>query len=104
LNVFLYDCIALSVFVIFRSSNDETSGSLADQDRFQFQPHDAALEQTAESQEKSNEDAVLKELPKPSPPPKKDTVKHDFILVTSSGGPFEPNPHVSSNSCFLLIE
>jgi hypothetical protein len=47
---------------------------------------------------------VLKELPKPSPPLKKDTVKHDFILVTSSGGTSEPNPHVSSNSSFLLIE
>jgi hypothetical protein len=47
---------------------------------------------------------VLKELPKPSPHPKKDTVKPDFILVTSSSGPSKPNRHVSSNSFFALIE
>jgi hypothetical protein len=54
--------------VIFRSSNEETSGSLVDRDRFQFRPHDATLEQTAGSQEKNQDDAVLKELSKQSPP------------------------------------
>jgi hypothetical protein len=92
----------LIFFVTFRSSNDETSGSLADRGRFQIWPHDATLEQTTDSHERSHEDATLKELPKPSPPPKKDAVKPDFILVTSSGGPSEPNPHVSLNSCFYL--
>jgi hypothetical protein len=92
----------LIFFVTFRSLNDETSGSLADRDRFQIWPHDATLEQTADSQERSHEDAVLKELPKASSSPKKGIVKPDFILVTSSGGPSEPNPHVSSNSCFYL--
>jgi hypothetical protein len=82
--------------------NDETSGSLADQDRFQIRHHDATLEQTTDSQERSNEDAALKELPKPSPTPKKDMVKQDFILITSSGGPSKPNRHVSLNFVFYL--
>jgi hypothetical protein len=92
-------CMALLLFnsiAIFRSSNKETSGSLGDRDRFQFQPHDATIEQTANSQEKTIEDATLKDLPKPSPPPKKSTVKPDIILVTSSSGPSEPKRHVSS--------
>jgi hypothetical protein len=92
----------LSFFVTSRFSNDGTSGSLADRDRFQIRPHDATLEQTADSQERSHADAALKELPKPSPPPKKDAVKQDFILVTSSSGPSEPNRHVSSNFVFYL--
>jgi hypothetical protein len=92
----------LSFFVTFRSSNEHTSGSLAGRDRFQIWHHDATLEKTAESQERNDEDAVLKELSKPSPPPKKDTVKQDFILVTSSDGPSESNHHVSSNFAFYL--
>jgi hypothetical protein len=102
LNIFLHDCITLSFFVTLRSLNDETSGSLANWDRFQVQPHDATLKQTAKSHERNDEDAALKELPKPSPPPKKDMVKQDFILVTSSGGPSEPNRHVSLNFVFYL--
>jgi hypothetical protein len=47
-------------------------------------------------------DAALKDLPKPSPPLKKDAVKQDFILITSSGGRSEPNRHVSSNFIFYL--
>jgi hypothetical protein len=43
---------------------------------------------------------ALNDLPKVSPPPKKGTVKPDFILVTSSGGPSDPNRHVSSISLF----
>jgi hypothetical protein len=76
---------------------------LVDRDRFQFRPHDATLEQTADSQEKNQDDAVLKELSKQSPPPKKDVAKQDFILVTSSGGPSEPARHISS-SFNLLVE
>jgi hypothetical protein len=82
--------------------NEETSGSLADRDHFQIRPHDATLKKTAESQERNDEDAALKELPKLSPPLKKDTVKQDFILVTSSDGPSEPNHHVSLNFAFYL--
>jgi hypothetical protein len=103
LNIFPHDCMMLSFFVIFRSSNDESSGSLADPDRFQVRPHDATLEQIANSQERSHEDAALKDLPKPLPPPKKDVVKQDFILVTSSSRPSEPNRHVSSNFIFYLL-
>jgi hypothetical protein len=76
---------------------------LVDRDRFQFQPHDATLEQTADSQEKSQDDAALKELLKQSPPPKKDGTKQDFILVTSSGGPSEHARHISL-SFNLLVE
>jgi hypothetical protein len=36
-------------------------------------------------------DVALKELPKSSNIPKKDKAKQDFILVSSSGGPLEPN-------------
>jgi hypothetical protein len=89
--------------VILKSSNEETSGSLVDRDRFQFRPHDATLEQTADSQEKNQDDAALKELSKQSPPPKKDVTKQDFILVTSSGGPSEPARHISL-SLNLLVE
>jgi hypothetical protein len=63
----LYDFIAFDFLATFRSSNDETSGSLGDRDRFQVQPHDTTLEQTADSQERSHDDATLKELSKPSP-------------------------------------
>jgi hypothetical protein len=87
--------------VIFRSSNEESSRSLGDRDRFQFRPHDATLEQTADSQEKNQDDVALKELSKQTPPPKKDGPKQDFILVTSSGGPSEPARHVSSS--FILL-
>jgi hypothetical protein len=82
--------------------NNEASGSLDDRDRFQIWHHDAALEQTVESQERNNEDAALKEPLKSSNTPKKDTAKHDFILVTSSDGPPEPNRHVSPNFIFYL--
>jgi hypothetical protein len=82
--------------------NDEAFGSLDDRDGFQIQHHDAALKQTAESQERITEDAAPKELPKSSNVPKKDTTKQDFILITSSGGPPEPNRHVSLNVVFYL--
>jgi hypothetical protein len=86
----------------FRSSNEETSRILCDRERFHFRAHDASLEQTADSQEKAIEDATLKDLPKPSPPAKKNAVKPDVILVTSSGEPSKPKRHVSSIFCHVL--
>jgi hypothetical protein len=88
----------------FRSSNEESSGSLGERDRFQFLPHDSTLEQTADSQEKDVEDATLKDLPKPSSPPKKSTAEPDLILVSSSGEPSGSKRHVSSNLLSLCIK
>jgi hypothetical protein len=79
----------------FRSSTEETSASLGDHERFQFRPHDSTLEQTADSQEKDVGDATLKDLPKSSPPPKKNMVEPDLILVSSSGEPSGSKHHVS---------
>jgi hypothetical protein len=79
----------------FRSSTKETSVSLGDRERFQFQPHDSTLEQTADSQEKNVGDAALEHLPKSSPPPMKNTVEPDLILVSSSGEPSGSKRHVS---------
>jgi hypothetical protein len=87
-----------------RSSNEETSGSLCDRERFQIRAHDASLEQTTDSQEKAVEDATLKDLLKPPPSPKKNAVKPDVILVTSFGGPSEPKRHVSLIFCHVLPE
>jgi hypothetical protein len=81
----------------FRSSNEESSRSLGERDHFQFRPHDSTLEQTADSQEKDIEDAMLKDLPKPSPPPKKSTAEPELILVSSSGEPSRSKRHVISN-------
>jgi hypothetical protein len=81
----------------FRSSNKETSGSLGDRERFLIRPHDSSLEQTADLQEKNVDDAMLKDLPKLSPPPKRSTVEPDLILVTSSSEPSGPKRHVSPN-------
>jgi hypothetical protein len=79
----------------FRSSTEETSASLGDRDQFQFRPHDSTLEQTADSQEKDVGNAALEDLPKSSPPPKKDTIEPDLILVSSSGEPYGSKRHVS---------
>jgi hypothetical protein len=88
----------------FRSSNEASSGSLGEHDRFQFRPHDSTLEQTADSQEQDIEDATLKDLPKPSPPSKKSTAEPDLILVSSSGKPSGSKRHVSSNLLSLCIK
>jgi hypothetical protein len=88
----------------FRSLNEESSGSLGEHDRFQFRPHDSTLEQTADSQEKDVEDAMLKDLPKPSSPPKKSAAEPDLILVYSSGEPSGYKHHVSSNILSLCIK
>jgi hypothetical protein len=85
-----FDCV-----VYFRYSIEETSASLGDRERFQFRPHDSTLEQTADSQEKDVGDAALENLPKSSPPPKKNTVEPDLILVSSSGEPSGSKCHVS---------
>jgi hypothetical protein len=39
----MYDFVMFDFLVTSRSSNEETSGSLGDQDRFQVRPHDATL-------------------------------------------------------------
>jgi hypothetical protein len=70
---------------------------LGERDRFQFRRHDSTLKQTTDSQEKEGEDATLKDLPKPSSPPKKSAAEPDFILVSSSGEPSGSKRHVSSN-------
>jgi hypothetical protein len=87
----------------FRSSIEETSASLGDRDRFQFRPHDSTLEQTADSQENYVGDAALEDLPKSSPPLKKNTVEPDLILVSSSGEPSGSKCHVSPKILALLI-
>jgi hypothetical protein len=86
-----------------RSSNDESSGSLVERDRFQFRCHDSTLEETADLQEKEAEDATLKDLLKPLPPPKKSTAEADFILVSSSGEPSGSKHHVSPKILSLCI-
>jgi hypothetical protein len=53
------------------------------------------LEHTAQSQEKDADDSEQKEHPRASTAPKKADAKKDVILVTSSGGPPEPNRYVS---------
>jgi hypothetical protein len=88
----------------FRSSTEETSGSLGERDRFQHRPHDFTLEQTTDSQEKDVRDTTLKDLPKPSSPPKKNVAKPDLILVASSGEPSGSKRHVSLNLLLSCIE
>jgi hypothetical protein len=76
---------------------------LGECERFQFRRHDFALEQTADSQEKEGEDASLKDLQKPSSPPKKSAVEPNFILVSSFGEPSGSKRHVSPEILFLCI-
>jgi hypothetical protein len=67
-----------------------------DQDQYQVRPHDDALEQTADSQEKVADVAAPKAvLTKPSTSSEKKATEHEFVLVSSSGGPSGPNNHVS---------
>jgi hypothetical protein len=87
----------------FRSSNEESSGSLGERDRFQFRRHDSTLEQTADSQEKDVEDTTLKGLLKLSSPPKKSAAEPDLILVSSSGEPSGSKRHVSMYLLSLYI-
>jgi hypothetical protein len=85
------------------SSNDGSSGSLVERDQFQFKRHDSTLEEAADSQEKESEDATLKDLLKPSSPPKKSAAETDFILFSSSGEPCGSKRHVSSKILSLCI-
>jgi hypothetical protein len=87
----------------FRSSNDESSGSLVECDQFQFKRQDSTLEETADSQEKEGGDVTLKDLLKPSSPPKKSTAEANFILVSSSGEPSGSKCHVSPKILSLCI-
>jgi hypothetical protein len=67
-----------------------------DQDQYQVRPHDDALEQTADSQEKAADVAAPEAvLTKPSTYSKKKMTEHEFVLVSSSGEPSGPNSHVS---------
>jgi hypothetical protein len=80
----------------FRSSTEETLTCPGDQDQYQVRPHDDALEQTADSQEKVADVAAPEAiLTKPSTSSKKKATEHEFVLVSSSGGPFGPSNHVS---------
>jgi hypothetical protein len=80
----------------FRSSTEETSVSPGDRDRYQVQPHDNALKQTADSQDKTAGDAAPEaDLPKPLSPPGKKMTEPEFILVSSSDEPSGPKSHVS---------
>jgi hypothetical protein len=82
--------------------NDESLGSLVERDRFQFRRHDSTLEETADLQEKEGEDATLKDLLKPSSPPKKSAAEPDFILVSSSGEPSGSKRHVSPKNLIFM--
>jgi hypothetical protein len=86
----------------FRSLTEETSASQGDRGRFQIQPHDSTLKQTADSQEKATGDATPGDLPKLSPPPNKMT-EPEFVLVSSSGEPFGPKHHVSPKILALCL-
>jgi hypothetical protein len=70
--------------------------SPGDRDRYQVRPHDDALEQTADSQEKAAGDAALEaDLPKPPSPSGKKMTELEFVLVSSSGEPSSSKSHVS---------
>jgi hypothetical protein len=82
--------------ICFRSSTEETSASPGDRDRYQVRPHDDALEQTADSQDKTARDAAPEAgLPKPPSPSGKKMTEPEFVLVSSSGEPSGPKSHVS---------
>jgi hypothetical protein len=80
----------------FRSTTEEMLTCPGDQDQYQVRPHDDALEQTADSQEKAA-DVVAPEvaLMKPSTSSKKKAMEQEFVLVSSSDGPSGPSNHVS---------
>jgi hypothetical protein len=80
----------------FRSSNDDISRILDDQDHFRIEARDGNLEATAQSQEKGADDAARDEHLGASTALKNDGTKKEVILLTSSGGPpLESNRHVS---------
>jgi hypothetical protein len=70
--------------------------SQCNRNRFKVRPHNSALEQTADSQEKAAGDAAPgDDLPKPSPSPRKKRIEPELVLVSSSGEPSGPKSHVS---------
>jgi hypothetical protein len=70
--------------------------SSRDRDRYQVRPHDNALEQTSDSQDKTARDVAPEaDLPKPPSPPGKKMAEPEFVLVSSSGEPSGPKNHVS---------
>jgi hypothetical protein len=97
LHNFVFDCPRRFDFdSYFRSSTEETTASLCDRDRFEVRPHNSALEQTADSQEKAAGDAAPgDDLPKPPPPPRKKRAEPELVLVSSFGEPSGPKNHVS---------
>jgi hypothetical protein len=100
----LSNCNVSDVLSYFRSSTDETSASLHDHERFELPPHNSALEQTVDSQEKMAGDAALgDDLPKPPPPPKKKRTEPELVLVSSSSEPSGPTRHVSLEKPGLVI-
>jgi hypothetical protein len=89
----------------FRSSTEETSTGPGDRDQYQVRPHDDALEQTADSQEKVTDVAAPGvALTKPSTPSTKKATEQEFVLVSSSGGPSGPSNHVSPKVFSLYFE
>jgi hypothetical protein len=75
--------------------------SPGDRDRYQVQPHDSTLEQTADLQEKAAGDAAPKvDLPKPPSPPRKKMIEPELILVSSSS---LPSKQLFRNSSVLLF-
>jgi hypothetical protein len=87
-----------------RSSTEETSTCPGNQDQYQVRPHDDALEQTADSQEKAADVAVPEvALMKPSTSSKKKATEQEFVLVSSSDGPSGLSNHVSPKSFLLAL-
>jgi hypothetical protein len=75
-----------------------------DRDRYQVRPHDNALEQTADSQDKTAGDTAPEaDLPKPPSPLGKKMTEPQFVLVSSSGEPSGPKSHVSPKILTLLL-
>jgi hypothetical protein len=93
--------------LVFRSSTEGTSTGPGDQEQYQVRPHDTALEQTADSQEKAADVAAPEVAPtKPSTSSKKKATEQEFVLVSSSDGPSGPSNHVSPkifSLCFACL-
>jgi hypothetical protein len=90
--------------IYFRSSTEETSASPGDCDRYQVWPHDDALEQIMDSQDKIAGDAAPEDdLPKPPSPSGKKMTEPEFVLVSSSGEPSGSKSHVSPKILTLRL-
>jgi hypothetical protein len=70
--------------------------SPGDRGRYQVRPHDDALEQTADSQEKAAGGAAPEaDHPKPPSPSGKKMTEPEFVLVSSSSEPSSSKSYVS---------